>query len=90
MNKSLNASVNYSKTISCIDGDFHFLDFNNSEIPKSEIYYQIGKFYEKNNEFDLMCQHYSMSKSLFKEIHKIHNKVIIQDIDDKLKMHCQN
>ena len=90
MNKLLNAATSYSKTISLIDGDFHFLDFYNSEIPKSEIYYEIGKFYEKNNEFDLMCQQYSIARSLFKEIHKIHNKVIIQDIDNKLKMHCQN
>jgi tetratricopeptide (TPR) repeat protein len=90
INKSLNSSVNYSKTISCIDGDFHFLDFNNSEIPKSEIYYQIGKFYENNNEFDLMCQYYKISKNLIKEIHKIHNKVILKDIDSKLKQYCQN
>ena len=90
MNKSLNAAFSYSKTISCIDGVFEILDLYNSEISKSEIYYQIGKFYEKNNEFDLMCQHYVLSKSLFKEIHKIHNKVIIQDIDDKLKKYCKN
>jgi tetratricopeptide (TPR) repeat protein len=90
MNKSLNASVNYSKTISCIDGDFEILDLYNSEISKSEVYYQIGKFYEKNNEFDLMCQHYKISKNLIKEIHKIHNKIIIQDIDDKLKKYCKN
>lgn len=90
MNKLLNSATSYSKTISLIDGDFHFLDFYNSEIPKSEIYYEIGKFYEKNNEFDLMCQQYSIARSLFKEIHKIHNKVIIQDIDNKLKMHCKN
>ena len=90
MNKLLNAATSYSKTISLIDGDFHFLDFYNSEIPKSEIYYEIGKFYEKNNEFELMCQHYSIARSLFKEIHKIHNKVIIQDIDNKLKEYCQN
>jgi tetratricopeptide (TPR) repeat protein len=90
MNKSLNAAFSYSKTISCIDGDFEILDLYNSEISKSEIYYQIGKFYEKNNEFDLMCQHYKISKNLIKEIHKINNKVIIQDIDNKLKIHCQN
>ena len=70
-------------------GTYWITDDLGNELEKSEVYCQIGKFYEKIKVQDLMCKMYSISLDLINKNQLFRLKDIKIEIQEKLK-NCQN
>ncbi len=70
-------------------GTYWITDDLGNELEKSEVYYQIAKFYEKIKVQDLTCKMYCISLDLINKNQLFRLKEIKKEIQEKLKS-CQN
>jgi tetratricopeptide (TPR) repeat protein len=69
----------------CQKGLYALIDELGNEMEEFEMYYQIGKFYENINEFELMCDYYKLTLDLI-NMNQIYSSLDIKlIIQEKLK-----